>query len=370
MTDINTSHERQSRLLYNLKGIIRHITPRILPRSLLDSKIKAIFKHYDIESLKPRLNFYNKIKTHFDMVKSNEQIPPPCEYNARYKEPLPPPPSRLANLKILKPDFATLGENSLKHSTVYYYDSYEFSRYFADKLRWCYLFGDVNELVSYPAIVKSRPIFTHNDTSILMKLEKHRHFHFIHDPIKYENKKNILLFRGAVHQSHRINFFNTHFNNPLCDIGHVGKVASYNSAFVKSHLSIKEQLQAKFLLSLEGFDVASNLKWVLSSNSLCVMPRPQIETWFMESTLLGGVHYAQIALDYSDLDSVLDYYLSHENEAKEIVHNAHKFCAQFFDERLESALNFLVLRKYFYMSNQIDVSDIEKELYENLNTNQ
>ncbi|MWV61494.1 lipopolysaccharide core biosynthesis protein LpsA [Helicobacter saguini] len=352
------------RFFYNLKGIIRHITPRFIPQSLLDSKIKGIFKRFSLESLKPRLEFYNKLNSHFDMIKNANELPQSCNFNERFNDKLPSVPSRLANLKIVKPDFATLGENSLKSGTAYYYDSYEFSRYFSDKLRWCHLFHDVNELVSYPAIVKSRPIFPHNETSVLLKLDKHRHFHFIKDSIKYENKKNILLFRGAVHQGHRLNFFHKHFSNKRCDIGHVGNVADYNKAFLKPAMSIKEQLNYKFLLSLEGFDVGSNLKWILSSNSLCIMPPPQIETWFMESSLRPGVHYGEIALDYSNLDCVLDYYLTRESEAKEIIENAHIFCSQFFNPHLESALNFLVLRKYFYLSNQIDVLPIEQELYE------
>ena len=42
----------------------------------------------------------------------------------------------------------------------------------------------------------------------------------------------------------------------------------------------------KFILCIEGNDVASNLKWVMSSNSVAVMPKPKFESWFMEKYAL------------------------------------------------------------------------------------
>ena len=51
-------------------------------------------------------------------------------------------------------------------------------------------------------------------------------------------------------------------------------------------MTINEQLHYKFILCSEGNDVASNLKWVMSSNSIAVMPKPKFETWFMEGILV------------------------------------------------------------------------------------
>ena len=49
-----------------------------------------------------------------------------------------------------------------------------------------------------------------------------------------------------------------------------------------------DNLNYKFILAIEGYDVATNLKWIMSSNSLAVMPRPTYATWFMEGTLIPG----------------------------------------------------------------------------------
>ena len=69
-------------------------------------------------------------------------------------------------------------------------------------------------------------------------------------------------------------------------------------------------------MALEGNDVASNLKWVMSSNSIAVMPRPTCETWFMEGKLIPNYHYIEIKPDYSDLPEKLQYYIDHPEEAK------------------------------------------------------
>ena len=50
-------------------------------------------------------------------------------------------------------------------------------------------------------------------------------------------------------------------------------------------MPISKQLCYKFIFCIEGADTATNIKWVMSSNSLCVMPKPKYETWFMEGKI-------------------------------------------------------------------------------------
>lgn len=351
--------QREHRLFYNLRGIFRAVIPRIITQKQLEKKIEHLLRIYEkkFQTIIMRVNYYNKLDTAFNIPANKSDILQisPIKSNIPY-------PSRLENLQFLTPNIDILKNNTYKAGSVYYYDSYEWTRYFSDSLYWAYMFYDVNQLLNFPAICKSRPIIHCNTNSVLLQLEKYRHFYFINDPLCFEDKKDVLLFRGAVYQEHRIRFFERHFNNPNCDIGHVGR-NDCNKNWIKNKLSIREHLPYKFLLSLEGYDVASNLKWVLSSNSLCVMPIPEMETWFMEQKLEAGVHFAAIKHDYSDLDAVLEYYKSHAKEAKDIIHNAHEFCKQFYDKQFEGLLNLLVLRKYFYLSGQIDISKIECDLF-------
>jgi hypothetical protein len=99
-------------------------------------------------------------------------------------------------------------------------------------------------------------------------------------------------------------------------------------------------------MCLEGNDVATNLKWVMSSNSIAVMPRPTCETWFMEGRLVPNYHYIEIKDDLSDLEDRLQYYSSHPAEAQEIIGYAHEFVAQFMDEERERIISLLVMENY------------------------
>ena len=106
-------------------------------------------------------------------------------------------------------------------------------------------------------------------------------------------------------------------------------------------------------MSLEGVDVGTNLKWIMSSNSLCFTPKLRYETWFMEGTLLPDVHYVQVADDFSDLEQKLDFFEAHPEEALHIVENAKKHVSQFLDEDREDLLCRQVLQRYINLSKDI-----------------
>ncbi len=117
-------------------------------------------------------------------------------------------------------------------------------------------------------------------------------------------------------------------------------------------MSLWEHLDYKFIMALEGNDVASNLKWIMSSNSLAVMPRPTCETWFMEGTLLPNVHYVEVKEDFSDFEERINYYITHPDEAEQIIKNAHQYVEQFLDKEREDLISLAVLDKYFRLSQQ------------------
>ena len=112
-------------------------------------------------------------------------------------------------------------------------------------------------------------------------------------------------------------------------------------------MTIEEHLDYKFIMSLEGNDVASNLKWVMSSNSIAVMPKPTCETWFMEGTLIPNYHYIEIKPDFSDLIEKLEYYIAHPDEAEEIIRHAHEYVDKFLNRRRERIISWLVMDRYF-----------------------
>ena len=137
----------------------------------------------------------------------------------------------------------------------------------------------------------------------------------------------------------------------MCNLGKVN-TNELNPAWKVARMTIDELLKYKFILCLEGNDVASNLKWVMSSNSLAVMPRPKFETWFMEGLLAPDYHYVSIKDDYSDLEEKLTYYIDNPDKALEIIKNANAYTAQFKHTAQEALISLLVLDKYFEKTDQ------------------
>jgi hypothetical protein len=135
---------------------------------------------------------------------------------------------------------------------------------------------------------------------------------------------------------------------------------SFSLLFVQAmNLTIKinkrknfDFLKYKFIFSVEGNDVASNLKWILNSNSLCFMQKPTIETWAMEGLLEAGVHYVELKDDLSNLESQYLYYLNNPKKAKSIIRNANKFINQIKNESLQLEIAIGVAKKYFRLSGQ------------------
>ncbi len=257
--------------------------------------------------------------------------------------------NKLMEALPLPSDAPQLGDFRLKgHSSVYFFDAFEFTRYFDRELRWEYLFGDVTHVPAHPTIVKSRPIAGENAHSVILKLEKNRHFTFLDDKISFREKADRAIFRGDINgKPHRVRFLERYYGHPRVDTGVIGPIDGHPTEWARRPITLWDHLKYRYILAIEGNDVASNLKWIMSSNSLAVMPRPTYETWFMEGTLRPGVHYVEIAPDYADLIEKMDHYSSHPAEAEEIVKNAHEYVAQFQDKKREKLISLLVLEKYF-----------------------
>ncbi len=251
----------------------------------------------------------------------------------------------------------TLGSHTLKNhkgSSAYFFDSYEYTRYFDDNLVWSHRFGDIIDLLPTPAIVKSRPLLKgDNANSVMLNLDKNRHFVTLNDRIKFGDKCDKAIFRGDIEgKITRYNFVSQYINHPMCDVGDVRRDAKTPVEWRRKPMSLYDHLKYKFIFALEGNDVASNLKWIMSSNSVAVMPTPTCETWFMEGLLRSGEHYIEIASDFSDVETQLQYYLDHPKESVEIAENANRFVAQFLNRKRERLISILVLLRYFERTGQ------------------
>lgn len=234
-----------------------------------------------------------------------------------------------------------------KHKfTTYFFDCYECVRCFDPKMLFTYLFGDVSWETTTPTLVKSRPIVAGYTNSVIMPFNKVRHFRFIKDTRDFRDKKDMLVFRNVVRQQHRLDFLDRHFHSPLCDVGQTNSDWG-TPEYKKEYMTIEDQLKYKFVACIEGNDVATNLKWVMSSNSVAVMPRPKMESWYMEGTLIADYHYIEIKDDYSDLEEKLTHYISHPEEAEAIIAHAHEYVDRFRDSKFELTTARMVVKKYF-----------------------
>ena len=203
----------------------------------------------------------------------------------------------------------------------------------------------------YPTFVKSRPVGFNNQNSILLKLNQVKLFHFIKDPKKFENKKNQAVWRGDIrNNSQREYFVKNFYRTPLFDIGQTSP--KQDVAWMKSFMSIKEQLDFKFIFCLEGKCISTNLYWAMSSNSVCVMPKPKYESWFMEGKLEDGVHYIEVKDDFSNAQEKIEFYNNNNDKCLEIISNAQKFVKQFKNAKQERLIQLLILKQYFQYTGQ------------------
>ncbi len=236
-------------------------------------------------------------------------------------------------------------------SSQYKADLFRVLRHFPSQSRYRVRLGDVTELQPEPTLVKSRPIGGGNQNSVMIPLEAARHFLFVRDPLAFSDKRDGIVWRGAVYLQKRVNFMNATAHLPFCDVAAVAQRPDL-SYVLQPKMSFPDQLAYKFIFSIEGNDVATNLKWVMSSNSVCFMPPPEYETWFMEGTLVPGRHYVELAPDYSDLEEKYRFYLARPDLCQEIIGHANAYVRGFCDIDREMRIARAVVRRYLELSGQ------------------
>ncbi|HWK65669.1 MAG TPA: glycosyl transferase family 90 [Rhizobiaceae bacterium] len=303
------------RVAYYARNFARDTAPQIVFRRRLHGLLATLGKGRE-SVISDRLAYYNKLEDAF----------------------------------TVSPAAVAIGRLPLKKS-CYYYDLKEHARYFDRRLRFDYLFGDVAHIPPVPTLLKSRPTAGDNSNSVLMNLDKLRHFRRVADPVPFEKKRSMAVWRGAANHPRRTPFVENCIGLAACDVGftHGGKAEHR-----RPYMTIGEQLAYRYVISIEGYDVATNLKWIMASQSLCIMPEPSCETWFMEGRLQPDVHFVAVKPDLSDLEEKIDRFESAPREALSIVANANAHVRRFSNPEEEQLTSLLVLYKYFVLSGQLE----------------
>ncbi|MFC4892924.1 glycosyl transferase family 90 [Pseudofrancisella aestuarii] len=310
------------KIIFYFKNFSKFLIPKILYEARLNSKLEDI-KLYDREYIINRVNYYNKLSSPFIL-------------------------SRFETYKTFKLSTPIdLGHYKRKKQiSAYFFDFREHMIYFSRKDKFNTIFCDLRDIPNEPSFVKSRNISKDNQNAVILKLDKTRHFTFLKDPNDFITKKNVAVFRGPCHQEHRQKFISTCYNIPNTNFGDT-RESEKSKPYYKSFMSPYEQMKYKYIISVEGNDVATNLKWIMNSNSLCFMTKPKCETWFMEGILTPGYHYVMLKDDYSDLEEKIAFYNKNPDSALEIIKNANEYVNQFKDKKREELISLLVMKKYF-----------------------
>lgn len=324
---VKLRNRKNSHIVYYANALMRAAVPKWLTRAMRGHKLARFGSLPEEEQryITERVDYYCKF---------NDQIPLP-EDSIALKD--------FTKKKVRDPARKRNAPNGYVHG-AHFYDTYEFTRYYPDRCHISILSGDVRHVPDVPCLCKSRPIKPDdsNRNNILLKLNKVRHFFWVKDPYSWVDKQCRIVFRGNIDMKpKRKKFIEMWGEHPLCDLS------------AESNMSISEHLRYRYIMSLEGNDVASNLKWVMSSNSIAVMPRPTCETWFMEGKLVPDYHYIEIAPDFTNLMERIEYYEAHPEEAQKIIDHAHEWVAQFQYKTREDLISLMVLDKYMKLTGQI-----------------
>jgi hypothetical protein len=215
--------------------------------------------------------------------------------------------------------------------------------------------GDHSDVYPEETTYLSKSRVIGDENVILQRWNVHRHWrdfsivHFIDIPWRRKSPK--IVWRGvSTGDGERMRFaekYATHPNRAI-DVGITNFVQGEktNKKILKRYYSITKQLRNRYIVCIEGNDVATGLKWVLASNSLCFMKRPKRESWFRESRLLPGVHFVELNDDFSNLEEQYSWALTHEKECLQIVKNANQYTQQFRNSKYQEELSKKVFRDY------------------------
>jgi hypothetical protein len=209
--------------------------------------------------------------------------------------------------------------------------------------------------------VKAKKLLT-NDYSVLLKLNTFRHISMLPiietNDIPFHSKMNKVLWRGAATgingDTMRYKFVTKFQNikNSNIDVKFTQFPQNcpdgYNLLDFKkgNSMTISEMLKYKFLISIEGNDVATNLKWALLSNSVVLQPTPTKCSWFMEDMLIPFEHFIPLNNDFSDLEEKFEWCLHNQDKCEQISKNATNYIKQFLDEENEKYITNEVIKGY------------------------
>lgn len=231
--------------------------------------------------------------------------------------------------------------------------------------------GDNRSIVELPTFVKTRPL-QYPGYGVIFNLNRGHHYgtlpHVDALDRPFDEKEPRVVWRGSTtgmfesgQESGLTGGSRLHIMRTLDRIGEgsgqfdlgysvIVQLSERNAErvkpYVKGKLTIDHQLASKYLLSLEGNDVSTALKWMLYSNSCVLMPKPKYESWACEGMLRPYEHYVPVAHDLSDLERVFRWCERNNDTCRKIAKNGRDYMRPFLNSKLEQALQRRVVGAY------------------------
>lgn len=165
----------------------------------------------------------------------------------------------------------------------------------------------------------------------------------------WSEKKNMVVFRGAdtgsmerndkkgrnelsdkewcLSSKPRCRLVFTHSNSTLVDAKFKNRGMNSVPEIIEGvtmsdkGMTMEEQLKYKAIIMLEGYDVASGMKWALYSNSVVLTQWPlKYTSWAMEELLEPWVHFVPINENLTDVEEKMQWIIDNDEEAQKIAH--------------------------------------------------
>ncbi|MDF2096145.1 glycosyl transferase family 90 [Aquibaculum arenosum] len=190
---------------------------------------------------------------------------------------------------------------------------------------------------------------------IILKLNTRRHWNFRVDldTLSWGSKETRVVWRGATTglaastDPTRLDFVKRyHGRFDVCFSALTPQADASCARYLGEKLGIRRQLRCKYVVSLPGNDVATNLKWILASNSVPIMPLPKKDSWLLESQLVPFEHFVPLREDLGDLDDIFAWCAENDRICREISENGRRYMQMFFDRANEEKLFGEIYRRY------------------------
>ena len=196
-----------------------------------------------------------------------------------------------------------------------------------------------------------------DESSVILRLNARRHWQplprsFEIDTTPWRQKRDAAVWRGGMGGTTRRNANGEYVQraalvrrldewarDPHLDV----RVVQLGDGSEEAWLSKEQLMGYKMIVSAEGNDVASGLKWNLLSSSTVVMPPPTVASWGLETLLVPWVHYVPLHANMSNLPQMARWCLDHPDECEAIGVRGRCFAAAWLDEERERRIERAVV---------------------------